>query len=224
MLFRRFISLSSPLSYGKISIEFWTPIEKKKESSPQEDLSFFQKIYPNSLLSFLRQVHGDKVLFLTPSSYSSPFWGEGDAAYTSSFLISPMVRVADCIPILFFHKKKPLWGAIHAGWRSLQKGIIEKTFQNFSQETPFFVVWIGPHIRNYEVQEDVAKLFPQEASQKIGESYLLNLEQIAIRKLYNLGIKEIFLCEEDTLSNPFLASHRRGDKGRNIALIYVRKT
>ena len=223
MPFRRFFSLGFLLPYGKVFIEFWTPIEKKKESSPQEDLTFFQRVYPSYLLSFLRQVHGDKVLFLTPSLYSFPFWGEGDAAYTSSFSISPMVRVADCMPILFFHKKKPLWGAIHAGWRSLQKGILEKTFQHFSKETSSLVIWIGPHIRNYEVQEDVAKYFPSYAL-KIGESYLLNLEEVALKKLKKLGIKEIFFCEEDTLSHPSLASHRRKDKGRNIAIIYVRKT
>ena len=37
------------------------------------------------------------------------------------------IKTADCLPIFFFHKNHNIFGAVHAGWKGLKDGIIEKS-------------------------------------------------------------------------------------------------
>jgi copper oxidase (laccase) domain-containing protein len=52
-----------------------------------------------------------------------------DAIFTNNSQIACAVITADCLPILVTNKSGTFIGCIHAGWRGLIGGIIEKFFK-----------------------------------------------------------------------------------------------
>ena len=58
------------------------------------------------------------------------------------------IKTADCACICFYDKEK--YGIIHAGWRWLVNGIIEKMLDKF--ESPKIFVW--PLLNKFEIQKD----------------------------------------------------------------------
>ncbi len=100
-----------------------------------------------SAVSWLRQEHGTTVCSITEQN-SKPVWGLiGDAVITNQRDHAVSVITADCAPIA-------LWtaggfvGAVHAGWKGLEAGIIERTVETLrlaSGESEVFG-WLGPCI------------------------------------------------------------------------------
>ena len=98
--------------------------------------------------------------------------------------------------------------------------------------------WIGPHIgaNSYEVGEDVFSLFPDGASSSIyiknsikkgpkdqkEDKKMLDMKSILQHQMQQLGVQpdQISWDDRDTYSTPTLYSHRRGELGRNITVIY----
>lgn len=139
-----------------------------------------------------------------PAASSELFFAEGDALYTREPGVLLTIRTADCLPLLFdlslSHtkasnsgsgaiEKQTVVGIIHAGWRGLAAGIINKTLQaalaalyrpviddlNSARFTGRFRIGpcIGPD--SYEVGEDVARLFSEKKAIPNSEKYLLDL-------------------------------------------------
>ena len=93
-----------------------------------------------------------------------------DAIITSKKNISLVVKTADCMPVLIETDK--CIGALHIGWRGLQNNIFELSIQKLIGKN--IRVSIGPHAKSccYEVQKDVAKIFPDVTDTKKGKLYL----------------------------------------------------
>ena len=191
-------------------------------------------VYKHLDFAFLKQVHGDRSLFID-DSYLSPkslFWGEGDAAFSCRENIALSVRVADCIPIVFCAEKPlPFFGVVHAGWRGLRSGVLSSTMRHLKKNIfvkDLFQIrfWVGPHIgvNSYEVGEDVFGLFPPaflKSSPKPGKKYL-DLKGVLSKEFADLQIEgpQIVWNSEDTYTSQNYYSHRRGDIGRNMIVVY----
>ncbi|MDH4200862.1 MAG: polyphenol oxidase family protein, partial [Spirochaetia bacterium] len=119
-------------------------------------------------LALLHQVHGNTVVEarFEKTSANPDSMADADAMFAAGGNAALAIKTADCIPILFFHKRKLLYGAIHTGWKGLELNIFTKTLEEIRQDPKDFVFIIGPHIfqENYETNEDVFLRFPPEYS------------------------------------------------------------
>lgn len=143
------------------------------------------------------------------------------------------VKTADCLPILILEKKKKALGAIHAGWRGTLKGVVLEGVKRMEEEFELnpgeLIAILGPCISVccYEIGLDVEKLlldpFPESIERRSGKSYF-DLRKANRKLLLKGGLKEeniyeiplCTMCEREVFF-----SHRRGDKGRNIAFIGI---
>lgn len=60
------------------------------------------------------------------------------------------IKTADCAPIVFWDHEK--YGVVHAGWRGLVDGIVEKMLQLVDANTVHF--YVGPMLPVFEIQRD----------------------------------------------------------------------
>lgn len=87
-----------------------------------------------------------------------------DALYTYEPNIVLCSFTADCVPVLFYHERTGLIGAIHSGWQGTVKEITEKTLHHLIEEgneAEHFRVYIGMALsqEKFEVDEDVYEKF-----------------------------------------------------------------
>ena len=91
-----------------------------------------------------------------------PAAAEGDGFVTDAAGILLMVRVADCVPILFAAARQdgsPVVAAVHAGWRGTAAGIAPEAVRRLREagaSLPSIRCAVGPsiHVCCYEVGED----------------------------------------------------------------------
>jgi len=176
-------------------------------------------------LAYSEQVHGDAVLTVTKSAGDLHFAGEGDALLTNEAGHALLIRTADCIPILFYSVSSPLAGAVHAGWRGLEKKILTKVVRSLREKSSDLRFVVGPFIgeRSYEVGSDVAAQFDARHSEaKPADKFYLNLRTVLEDELAALQIEaaQVTWFAHDTLSNAEWYSARRGDSDRNFSVIY----
>ena len=191
---------------------------------------------------FLQQVHDKNVLvfesatsaqsMIDKSNSLSPFYHlqEADAACTTQKQLPIGIRIADCIPLVMYDKHGKSIAGIHAGWRGLRAQIIEQTVQTlqkrFGVASQELMITIGPCIaqRSYETGPDVYQNFSAEFSRESDNAgkKLLDLNSIAVQQLLNLQVpaENITNLSTDTFADPRFFSHRAGDSGRNVFLIY----
>jgi len=140
------------------------------------------------------------------------------------------VMTADCLPILLTNSSGSQVAAVHAGWRGLCDGIIEKTIASFSVPPSDIIVWLGPAIgaSAFEVGDDVLARFcaqhsdDQQCFIPHGQRYLADIYQLARNRLHRLGIGDISggqYCTH-TQSQQFFSYRRDGQTGRMATLIW----
>jgi YfiH family protein len=195
-------------------------------------------IPPGRLLT-LRQVHGAEVLIFEENTKAAltlhlPY----DAVITDKKRVALGIRTADCLPILMLDRSKRVIAAVHAGWRGIWRGVIERTVnemrKTFESAPADIVAGIGPGIGPccYEVKEDVVSLFrhtygspDQLVQQREGRTYL-DLSRAAQLELSKAGILPANIetiplctcCRED-----LFCSFRRDKKpGRQLSFIMLR--
>lgn len=136
------------------------------------------------------------------------------------------IKTADCLPIFFMHRNHSIFGVVHAGWKGLKDGIIEKSIyliKKYVNDFNNLEVFIGPSIskKNYEVQKEFIGYFGSEFIEKIDDRLFCNLKGIAKYQLRKFGLKNIIDINQCTFDNTDYHSFRR-DKtlNRMIGLIY----
>jgi hypothetical protein len=178
---------------------------------------------------WLEQVHGVDVIHAPTGKVDI-----ADASYTHTTQVVCTVLTADCLPILLTDEKGNEVAAIHAGWRSLCKGVIENTIAQFSANPQTLLAWLGPAIgpQHFEVGNDVLQAFRSancgEQSQaafiaKNNNKYLCDIYQLAKIRLYSLGVTQIFggdLCTVSDSDN-FYSFRRDNITGRMVSFIYI---
>ena len=167
----------------------------------------------------VRQTHGT-------DGYEAPFntaqgYPEGDWLFTRKERTAVLIRTADCMPVFFYSRTKPLVGIIHAGWKGTAAGIVPKVLDFLGDDLSDAEFFLGPCIRRdrYEVQRDVSSLFeiyPEAVSEKNSKIWL-GLEYVLEKQLEGRSFTDSEIC---TLDDSGYFSHRGKDAGRNWNIIY----
>lgn len=177
---------------------------------------------------WLNQVHGTNVI-------QSQNWRlnmDADAIVSQQQNHLCTIMTADCLPLLLCNKKGNTVAAIHAGWRGLLSGIIEKTVTEFSCAPQDILVWLGPAIgpTQFEVGTDVYQSFTShtaKAAQAFRQTddthYLADIYLLAKQRLSALGICEVFGGDLCTASDnqQFFSYRRDGITGRMASMIWI---
>ncbi len=162
----------------------------------------------------LRQIHSNRVVFLDEESQE-----EGDAIITTRKNFPVGVRTADCVPLAFLGEKTV--GVVHAGWRGIKAGIVEKFLERFLpiEKDPF--VFVGPSAKAccYEVGQKFKESFKM-LHYKNGRLYM-DTQLEVVKKLKDHGLKRFFLYRECTVCNKKFPSHRRDKTSQRMLLFAV---
>ncbi len=197
---------------------------------------------------WLRQVHGSNAVsfdrspqaaagaILKAEECNERVGGNGDeraadAAYTTQTGVVLAVLTADCLPLLVCAGDGTEIAAIHAGWRGLAAGVIERCIENLRTPHARLLVWLGPAIgpRSYEVGEEVRATFVAQdrtntqafVPTRAGHWHC-DLYTLAQRRLRALGVTRIYGGEFDTFTDARFYSYRRdGITGRFASLIWI---
>ncbi len=111
---------------------------------------------PLARLHLVRQVHGAEVALVEAGG---PHPGEADALVALRPGDAVAVTTADCVPVLIADPKGARVAAVHAGWRGLVAGVIERTIETLERlESPPERLYaaIGPCIAQAHYAVDAA--------------------------------------------------------------------
>lgn len=192
---------------------------------------------PKGRLLTLRQVHGAEVLIYDQHTRALTYPLPYDAVITDKKRIALGISTADCLPILMIDRSKKVIAAIHAGWRGMWRGVVQKTartmIESFESSPEDILAGIGPAIGPccYEVGRDVVSLFqnssdsPREFIQEREGNTYLDLSRAAQLELTQVGIppeniEAIPLCTA-CRKDLFYSYRREGKTGRQLSFIML---
>ena len=175
---------------------------------------------------WLTQVHGTTVVNV--ADWHPPYPSiEADASVAFAPNQVCAVLTADCLPILLCNQSGTCVSAVHAGWRGIAAGVIEQAVLKLPTNPESLLAWLGPAIgpTAFEVKEDVLAVFPDsQAFSPAGKgSWFANIYQLAIERLYQLGVSKIFGGGFCTYSDSmrFYSFRRSKITGRMASLIWI---
>jgi YfiH family protein len=163
-----------------------------------------------------------------------------DAAIITQPGTAVAFTTADCLPLVCVSTEEKVAAAIHAGWRGLAAGVIERTVERMTDagavRTEGLRVWIGPAIarEDYEVNHDVKDALlarpaiTAEHFTPCGTGHFLaDLPGAATAIFASLGVPSsaVERCPLSTKSNVFLHSFRRDGAaaGRIATVVGIRR-
>jgi len=143
-----------------------------------------------------KQVHGIHIQQVT---HPAEACGDADGLLTSAPGVLLTVLTADCLPLLFCRRDGPRIAVLHAGWRGLLAGIIERFAELLARDDDpgQWVAAIGPAAGAccYEVDEKLVAEFlaalPMPAALVSPAHRRLDLAAIARYKLQLLGFSAV---------------------------------
>ncbi|MDP5254633.1 MULTISPECIES: peptidoglycan editing factor PgeF [unclassified Vibrio] len=178
---------------------------------------------------WLTQTHSTQVLVAGQNTAPGQ---QADACVTREAGIVCCVMTADCLPILLCDSKGRQVAAVHAGWRGLADGIIEKTLSHFESQT--VCAWLGPCIsaNAFEVGDEVKATFvahdeqAQQAFVRRDSSpgkWWADLPLLATQRLLSQGVSQIAYSNQCTYQQPqsFYSYRRDGQTGRMATAIWI---
>ena len=136
------------------------------------------------------------------------------------------VSVADCVPIFIAHPAGAV-ALLHSGWRGTAARIVDRGIDALAQRG-FAVgelrMYLGPAICGgcYQVSADVFRQLTGRASSRATEC--VDLRALIAAHARAAGVRHITttaLCTR--CDNDRFYSHRAGDEGRQIAVIYAER-
>lgn len=184
-------------------------------------------------VALLRQVHGARVVEVAQGAGPHRVVAEADAAITNVPGVLLAVRTADCVPVLL--AASGAVAAVHAGWRGIVAGVVPAAVRALSERAGVppssIVAAIGPHasVEGYETGPEVvdalvATGLPRERIARMGPSGRehSDLGAAVDLQLLGSGVKRTERVAGCTLRDAELFSHRRGQTGRQAAIIGLR--
>ena len=185
------------------------------------------------------QVHGDNIVKVDGQNFKKTKNVQADAMITNALEMAIGVETADCVPVLLVDPVTPAVGAVHAGWRSTVKRIVQKAVKKmqdeFGSDPTRMIAAIGPTIgpECYEVDEpvmgpvrEVFSLWKEVASARGSDKWSLDLV-----KLNKLELAQSGLSAKNVHSLGFCTSCRRdlfysfraeGRTGRMLSVIMIK--
>lgn len=184
-----------------------------------------------------RQLHGAEVRVADVSTTSQPRAcpDEGphlqepcDGHLTRETGLLLAVATADCIPVFVVDPTQRVVGAVHAGWRGVAAGVLDRTLAalaaHFGSAPEALHVHLGPAIcgQCYEVGPEVFEALDQRVP---STPTPIDLRSVLSERAVRLGVDPMRLtvsehCTRCTGSE--LYSHRGGDRHRQVGFIGVR--
>jgi len=138
-----------------------------------------------------------------------------DAVITHKNGILIGIRVADCVPILLYDRKRRIIGAVHAGWRGTAKGIIGNSIslmcERFGSVPDEIMIAMGPSIRGccyevgFEIVRSIKEITGGDDYYRVADrAFYLDLPRANIVQAISAGVSEenIWCSEECTCCNP----------------------
>jgi len=173
---------------------------------------------------WLHQVHGAEVIDADRTTSVV----KADAAVARERGTVCVVKIADCMPVLFADDDGSVVGIAHAGWRGLSAGVLERTIGAMGVAPQRLMAWLGPAIgpRVYEVGEDVRAAYAGHeyafAATRAGH-WNLDLYAVARQRLQAAGIRNLFGGSFCTFTDGerFFSYRRDRDARRMAAAIWL---
>lgn len=136
------------------------------------------------------------------------------------------VSVADCVPVFIAHPSGAV-ALLHSGWRGTAARIVERGIEALAQRgfaAGELRLHLGPAIcgQCYEVSADVFRQLTGRDSS--GAAECVDLRALIAEHARAAGVRHITtsaLCTK--CDNDRLYSHRAGDDGRQIAVVYAER-
>ncbi len=174
---------------------------------------------------WLQQVHGTDIVNASQARDDEM----ADGIYSESAKAVCAITTADCLPIVLASSDGGQIMAIHAGWRGLAAGIIERAVTTFSCQPRDLRVWIGPGIGSaaFEIGNEVRQALqgPAEAyrpSEQNTVRWMANLPVLAKQRFAELDVTAVQasgLCTYTEVDR-FFSFRRDGQTGRMATLIW----
>lgn len=203
-------------------------LNDKQVKANRKYLASYLKV-PFENLIFQKQVHQSTIQIIDKSSVSDK---ESDGMITNETGIVLNVIIADCCAILMFDPINNAFAALHSGWRGTKLNIASKGIKllgtKFNVTPKDILVYLSPCAsgRNYEVDYDVAKFFPETTIKISSGKYLFDNQKQIILQLRKCGVLESNIEKSDicTIEDLNYHSYRRDREksGRMAAFISMR--
>jgi purine-nucleoside/S-methyl-5'-thioadenosine phosphorylase / adenosine deaminase len=173
---------------------------------------------------WLHQVHGARVVDAERVASGE----KADASVARSRGTVCIVKMADCMPVLFADEEATVVAAAHAGWRGLAGGVLDATIDAMRTPVETLYAWLGPAIgpRVYEVGEDVRAAIgePDDAFVPTRPGHwLLDLYAVARARLKKRGVERVYgggYCTY-TERERFFSYRRDRDQRRMVAAVWL---
>jgi YfiH family protein len=170
------------------------------------------------------QVHAADVVRRDEAPRPNPFTtdvrpDEADGQVTSNPALTPLVQVADCLPVALAGDGGV--AMLHCGWRGLASGIVARGAAAVGATAAAIGPGIGPCC--YEVGPEVLDAF-SGLGDGIAADRMLDLPEVARRLLAGAGVDAVESSDLCTSCEPELFfSHRRdaGRTGRQAGLAWI---
>ena len=202
---------------------------------------------------WLEQVHGCEAVVIgggSPRAFGPRDDGlVADASFTAEPNQPCAVMTADCLPLLVARPSTGQCAAIHAGWKGLAAGVIEKTLSKLKVSDTLisvpdtWYIWLGPAIgpQAFEVGPEVREKFVQLSDKAAAAftpspnragHYMASLAQLALLRLsqfeqqfsgVNLNVAIDSQCVFDS-PDQYFSFRRDPITGRMASLIFRRMT
>ncbi len=181
-----------------------------------------------SNVAHARQVHGARVIRHDTAPRGVLVADSADGHVTSAPDLLLTVSIADCVPISLVHPETRSIALLHAGWRGIAAGVLERGIESMRLQSGRIVAelhcHLGPAIcgRCYEVGPEVHEALRQPPQLRNAP---IDLRAVLVRQLrgLNIPLAQISVSEWCTRcdSDRFF-SHRAGAPERQMALLGVR--
>jgi len=195
-------------------------------------------VNPERLVT-VNQVHGENIVRVDGRNFKKTKTVQADAMITNALEMAIGVETADCVPVLLVDPLTHAVGAVHAGWRSTVKRIVQKTVKRmqdeFGSDPDRMIAAIGPTIgpECYEVDEPVMgpvresfSLWKEVASARGSDKWSLDLVKLNKLELVQVGLLEknihsLGLCTS-CRRDLFYSFRAEGRTGRILSVIMIK--
>lgn len=184
---------------------------------------------------WLNQTHSATVIDISAGSNTLNQPADGAYFKRTDQQSSPVLAImtADCLPILMCDRQGHEIAALHGGWRSLHRGIIQAGLALFNSSPEELLVWFGPAIsaKHYEVGPEIEESFVKQnvvfsqAFKPHGKKFMLDIYQLARMIFNSYGVTHCYGQPHCTYANPtqFFSYRRDGITGRMATLIWIKE-
>ena len=195
-----------------------------------KDLPFSFLEYEGLPVQYMNQVHGTSVQ--TTNKYFEEPIKNTDALFTKSNKVVLAIMSADCLPIAIANSEGTEIALIHAGWKGLSSGIIDKTLKMFDLDNKELKAWLAPCIsqKEYEVGNDVYEAFTTLDEESVksfkkvnSRKWLFDLKDQATRilKRSEVSVSQSNYCTYN--DEELFYSYRRNKTDKRVLTLLWRK-